>query len=403
MRHIKFIKNVYPKDKSKYLAHQNFLNLLSLVLKYEHSDKPLNDLSESDTRKMKYFYILLKNMFFNSLYIERDEEKQLLEWRTTKWCSIVSGYLGSGKTTLLLKLYDTLKQKKETDLPFYIDFTQKFATLDEYDNSLIQEKNNGGNVSTENENNPVCTVIARHIIDQIKEDINFFRDYKIFKVKHALIYNDLYMNIMENENPQNDNDWDNLLNSEAYKNRKIAIEAQSQVPPAENLELLLKFIKTKNPNRTIIIILDNLDRYSQYLQRQVYTKSLSLSRTEVVKLILAFRDTNLRSLRREGEQGDIYHIESLNTIYDSDSNLGTVSLLNTAEIIKKYLLKRIEFLKSCNADFVQREKFGELYGKPFNKDYKDFITSFGIYLTNQLMVQNQALFWVITELGVMVP
>ncbi len=77
------------------------------------------------------------------------------------------------------------------------------------------------------------------------------------------------MNIMENENPQNDNDWDNLLNSEAYKNRKIAIEAQSQVPPAENLELLLKFIKTKNPNRTIIIILDNLDRYSQYLQRQV--------------------------------------------------------------------------------------------------------------------------------------
>ncbi len=208
-------------------------------------------------------------MFFNSLYIERDEEKQLLEWRTTKWCSIVSGYLGSGKTTLLLKLYDTLKQKKETDLPFYIDFTQKFATLDEYDNSLIQEKNNGGNVSTENENNPVCTVIARHIIDQIKEDINFFRDYKIFKVKHALIYNDLYMNIMENENPQNDNDWDNLLNSEAYKNRKIAIEAQSQVPPAENLELLLKFIKTKNPNRTIIIILDNLDRYSQYLQRQV--------------------------------------------------------------------------------------------------------------------------------------
>ncbi len=278
-------------------------------------------------------------MFFNSLYIERDEEKQLLEWRTTKWCSIVSGYLGSGKTTLLLKLYDTLKQKKETDLPFYIDFTQKFATLDEYDNSLIQEKNNGGNVSTENENNPVCTVIARHIIDQIKEDINFFRDYKIFKVKHALIYNDLYMNIMENENPQNDNDWDNLLNSEAYKNRKIAIEAQSQVPPAENLELLLKFIKTKNPNRTIIIILDNLDRYSQYLQRQVYTKSLSLSRTEVVKLILAFRDTNLRSLRREGEQGDIYHIESLNTIYDSDSNLGTVSLLNTAEIIKKIFIK----------------------------------------------------------------
>lgn len=247
---------------------------------------------------------------------------------------------------------------------------------------MIQEKNNGGNVSTENENNPVCTVIARHIIDQIKEDINFFRDYKIFKVKHALIYNDLYMNIMENENPQNDNDWDNLLNSEAYKNRKIAIEAQSQVPPAENLELLLKFIKTKNPNRTIIIILDNLDRYSQYLQRQVYTKSLSLSRTEVVKLILAFRDTNLRSLRREGEQGDIYHIESLNTIYDSDSNLGTVSLLNTAEIIKKYLLKRIEFLKSCNADFVQREKFGELYGKPFNKDYKDFITSFW-YLFNK--------------------
>lgn len=118
MRHIKFIKNVYPKDKSKYLAHQNFLNLLSLVLKYEHSDKPLNDLSESDTRKMKYFYILLKNMFFNSLYIERDEEKQLLEWRTTKWCSIVSGYLGSGKTTLLLKLYDTLKQKKRNRSTF---------------------------------------------------------------------------------------------------------------------------------------------------------------------------------------------------------------------------------------------------------------------------------------------
>ncbi len=83
---------------------------------------------------------------------------------------------------------------------------------------------------------------------------------------------------------------------------------------------------------------------------------MSLSRTEVVKLILAFRDTNLRSLRREGEQGDIYHIESLNTIYDSDSNLGTVSLLNTAEIIKKYLLKRNRIFKILQCGFCSKRK-----------------------------------------------
>ncbi len=37
------------------------------------------------------------------------------------------------------------------------------------------------------------------------------------------------------------------------------------------------------------------------------------------------------------------------------------------------------------------------------KTIKTLLHLFGIYLTNQLMVQNQALFWVITELGVMVP
>ncbi len=83
-------------------------------------------------------------MFFNSLYIERDEEKQLLEWRTTKWCSIVSGYLGSGKTTLLLKLIRHSQTKKRKQIYLFILISLKnFATLDEYDNSLIQEENNG--------------------------------------------------------------------------------------------------------------------------------------------------------------------------------------------------------------------------------------------------------------------
>jgi hypothetical protein len=382
LRHLDYITNLPSPSNQKHKFHKMIISFMTLAMKYEHSDKPLNDVLKDEKKTMSNFYKFLKDKFFEKLYVERRELSDILDWLNTRWATMVTGHIGSGKTTLLLKLYNDLKENNDF-LPFYFDLFNLYSLLDPIDAQYPQIsppplESELGNIILPDPakvHADLCTIIETNLRLQCREKIpNLDSEYAVFKIRKHSSYSSLLNSILEIENPKNLEEWKNVLQNEKFKNWKIDIDKLKSSTPAHDLEIFLQFLKENFPNKKPVIILDNIDRYSILFQREIYSKSIGLSRTELVKLVLAFRAHNLRVLRYEGEHGHVFHEANIELRLPGDVNC--TALKSSTDIIKEFIKKRISLLKEMNLDIITREKFGEIYGKDLNLNYDEFYTYF---------------------------
>ncbi len=349
--------------------HDVFLSYIELVLKYEHSEVPVDEeFSEKDKKDLFVLYQHLRSNFFETLYVDRREREQLERWdQIRKMPSILTGQVGSGKTTLLLRLYRDMFED-EGIIAFYVDLPKKFAELNDIisqdDRFLYRDR--------------VCLVLSRQVEAECRKVFpNFDWEFQLYRVQNSTTYNGLANTIRANENPQSEEEWKIALKEPVYKEwivkNEMALEENENY--TETLQLLIEFLNLKKPEKSIVFIVDNLDKYSARLQRQVFSKSLDFSRLDSVKFFLAFRIYNLKkAVRIEGEFGEPYHVENIDMTLPK--GLVPTPLSVDKDTVREFLSKRLNLVKEMGVDVVTREKFGELFGKTLGMNYDQFMGKF---------------------------
>jgi hypothetical protein len=142
--------------------------------------------------------------------------------------------------------------------------------------------------------------------------------------------------------PESDSDWLNICHNEELSRRRIALHCPtSDNPGTEHLELLLRyFVQTYGLD--IVVLLDNIDRYSLRLQQDVIDKCIDFASMTppLMTPVVAVRSSNFRRLHSECAADYVFYVAPVRSRRFYDHRV--FDLTNDDEILAGFVRRRLD-------------------------------------------------------------
>lgn len=361
-------------EVSTSLEIRKFLAKLALTLSYT-PDKTSSDENRNENKlidNLEGFRLDIENLFFNELYIDREERKLIEQYIPSKRLILLPGLAGVGKTVLLLRLAQEYK-KNNTGNFIYLDL--KPLNIEAMNNSLVDDNKYLSNLTEE----LFHAIYYRLSEEYIHKSATLIQEWLVFRIKNDINYSNIKEKILDIAlRPlESDQEWIEIL---------TRINGQSLLPSIQpSLTSLLRFINSKYPNT--VLCLDNVDRFPLSVQRAILEQCIHISNSVEISVIMAIRYANLQRVISTGALGDVIFEQTLNEIRSKDYGNpigGQVDIIGKNISVEALIKKRIDFIvnhskydptndlkEKANADTAAIDKYIENFWDLFKS-----ITSF---------------------------
>ena len=327
-QHIKFLRD-FPPPPDVDAALRQFRNAVATCLLYGAEPPPMEMADEYTT--MAWLNDLLARDFNTHIFVPRPVIHDIASLVRIPRLLIVMGHIGCGKSTALRKIRDDFPSVENVSL-HYIDLSRYF---DEIEPSGIHGYLTVAGILYE-------VLRKAHIVPA---ETALRLSWTVHRIRNHPHYRRL-VERAEEDGEISDDQWLTLIESPPFKTIRDR-EFEPNIPPAEltDLKLLLEFL-TKRLGRHLILILDNIDRYSLKVQAEVIHNSIDFANvlSPLLTPVVAVRSANFGRLVSEGEWDYIFLVRRIRT-YSEIRPVDT-----DAATLHAFLSRRIEYLLSLSPD-----------------------------------------------------
>lgn len=341
-----------PDTQPTEVRYLRFVGELGHCLKFHHEYVQPEETKDEDP--LAKLIRKLQKQFFDELFVHRSECDELFSLSHDQNLIILSGPMGAGKTTILKNVARLLSQQTGY-LAHYLDLRKKSSEME----------------IAQTEHKPsVCSVLFEDLYNAHieKRPQHIIQGYRVFRVQHHASFVRVRRSINEKHAPATTEEWSAALSIPKYDEWTDRIEERLDLstdqfnskrtedakdPMSEEVRVLLDYLNTIYSR--VVVIVDNIDRYSTRLQRDVIKKAIDLAGhcTPVV----AVRTRHMHQLTREedaGRDGDTVHILQL-------LERAHRSLRLTTDMVREFINKRLDFfLKHSNQAAVIQDVRGNI-------------------------------------------
>ncbi len=287
--------------------------------------------------------------FFNILYQERDEKKEIKDLINSRALIFIAGYWGVGKTVVLRKIDQELDDPKKHKLFHYINITElPFSKVDaNFDREVYQFLNS--------------SIIEKFFIHRDQKEKIQYETYKYF----VPIHKQLILEGSYSLQIKNFDDWNEYKITRPGFSRDLS-KLISKIPELHK-KTLISIIKllTNEKNSEFIVCFDNCDKFNINLLKRFIRISIEINGLCTIPVVIATRIYDFRKI--------------VNEVYQEEGRNDAYSHLLLYDIIQTPLIR--ERLKYCLIKIIDPILFQNIIGKRLNylwnnselKDVRDFL------------------------------
>ena len=267
----------------------------------------------------------LEDAFFSQLYVDRVDRVDLIQLLPALRPVLVYGLVGSGKTVILKRVLRDFADPAHLTLA-YFDLKAS-SGLDE---ALP------GTEFREAFRDLVHSSLFTESVLRNEDALRKWNRFSLFNDPGSSRFLE-YATSRGITSLQLEEDWEQLI-----KDPEISA-AYSRWYRRPQLGTLISFLRGRG---LYAVLLDNVDRYPLQHQQHILTEAIHLSNEVQICFVVAIRDTNLKRITLEGENGDFVFYDEIRRLemrVPKKNGLNLGSLENTDQRI--LLSKRIGFVE----------------------------------------------------------